>query len=93
MPEPLLKAHGLTKQYGQVKALQGADFDVEPGEVLVIDGEGLRSLRPFEPAPPRSWSPPTLVGYVDRSRSLSHPAPPHTEEPTFTFFYLGVNSA
>ncbi len=39
MPEPLLKAHGLTKQYGQVKALQGADFDVEPGEVVALIGD------------------------------------------------------
>jgi amidophosphoribosyltransferase len=36
--------------------LIAAEFvrDVEPGELLVIDSEGLRSLRPFEPAPPRS---------------------------------------
>ncbi len=39
MPEPLLEAHGLTKQYGQVKALQGADFDVEPGEVVALIGD------------------------------------------------------
>ncbi len=31
MSEPLFRAEGLTKQYGQVKALQGADFDVAGG--------------------------------------------------------------
>jgi amidophosphoribosyltransferase len=27
--------------------------DVEPGEIVVIDGEGLRSMKPFPPAPKR----------------------------------------
>ncbi len=33
----------------------GAEFvrDVEPGEVVVLDAQGLRSLRPFPPAPRR----------------------------------------
>ena len=39
MSEPLLKAQGLTKQYGQVKALQGADFDVHAGEVVALIGD------------------------------------------------------
>ena len=39
MAEPLLRATGLTKQYGQVKALQGADFDVHAGEVVALIGD------------------------------------------------------
>ena len=39
MSEPLLRATGLTKQYGQVKALQGADFDVHAGEVVALIGD------------------------------------------------------
>jgi len=33
----------------------GADFvrDIEPGEVVVIDADGVRSLRPFAPEPRR----------------------------------------
>jgi amidophosphoribosyltransferase len=35
--------------------LIGAEYvrDVEPGEMLVFDGAGMRSLRPMPPAPPR----------------------------------------
>jgi amidophosphoribosyltransferase len=35
--------------------LIGAEYvrDVEPGEMIVIDGTGMRSLRPLPPAPPR----------------------------------------
>jgi amidophosphoribosyltransferase len=35
--------------------LIGAEYvrDVEPGEMLVLDGTGMRSLRPMPPAPPR----------------------------------------
>jgi amidophosphoribosyltransferase len=35
--------------------LIGAEYvrDVEPGEMIVIDGQGMRSLRPLPPAPPR----------------------------------------
>lgn len=36
---PLLSARGLTKQYGQVKALTGADFDVAAGEVVALIGD------------------------------------------------------
>ena len=39
MAEPLLRAIGLAKQYGQVKALQGADFDVAAGEVVALIGD------------------------------------------------------
>ncbi|GAB3461454.1 ATP-binding cassette domain-containing protein [Kineococcus endophyticus] len=39
MSEPLFRAEGLTKQYGQVKALQGADFDVAAGEVVALIGD------------------------------------------------------
>jgi len=39
MPEPLLRAAGLTKRYGQVHALQGADFTAYPGEVVALVGD------------------------------------------------------
>jgi simple sugar transport system ATP-binding protein len=39
MPEPLLRAAGLTKRYGQVHALQGADFTAHPGEVVALIGD------------------------------------------------------
>jgi fructose transport system ATP-binding protein len=29
--EPILEAHGLVKKYGQVVALNGADFELYPG--------------------------------------------------------------
>src|SRR5207248_2923794 len=38
MTEPLLRAAGLTKRYGQVHALQGADFSANPGEVVARIG-------------------------------------------------------
>jgi amidophosphoribosyltransferase len=42
--------------------LIGAEYvrDVEPGEMIIIDGTGIRSLRPFDPAPPR----PCIFEYV-----------------------------
>ncbi|GIH13826.1 ATP-binding cassette domain-containing protein [Rugosimonospora africana] len=39
MTEPLLEARGLTKRYGQVQALQGADFTAYPGEVVALIGD------------------------------------------------------
>jgi fructose transport system ATP-binding protein len=38
-PGPILEAHGLVKRYGQVVALDGADFDLYPGEILAIIGD------------------------------------------------------
>jgi len=38
-PTPLLEARGLTKRYGQVEALRGADFSVYPGEVVALLGD------------------------------------------------------
>ncbi len=37
--EPILKARGLTKKYGHVVALNQADFDLYPGEVLGVIGD------------------------------------------------------
>ncbi|MEO9167193.1 MAG: ATP-binding cassette domain-containing protein [Aestuariivirga sp.] len=37
--EPILKARGLFKRYGTVVALNGADFDLYPGEVLGVIGD------------------------------------------------------
>src|SRR3954454_8226023 len=39
MPEPLLRAAGLTKRYGQVLALRGAAFTAYPGEVVALIGD------------------------------------------------------
>jgi simple sugar transport system ATP-binding protein len=35
----LLRAVGLTKSYGHVQALRGADFDVRPGEIVALLGD------------------------------------------------------
>ncbi len=39
MTEPLLAARGLTKRYGQVHALESADFSAYPGEVVALIGD------------------------------------------------------
>jgi simple sugar transport system ATP-binding protein len=39
MTEPLLLARALTRRYGQVYALQGADFSAYPGEVVALIGD------------------------------------------------------
>jgi fructose transport system ATP-binding protein len=36
---PVLEARGLVKRYGQVVALNGADFELYPGEILAIIGD------------------------------------------------------
>ncbi|MCT2592424.1 ATP-binding cassette domain-containing protein [Streptomyces sp. N2-109] len=38
-PSPVLRARGLVKRYGHVTALDGADFDLYPGEVLAVIGD------------------------------------------------------
>ncbi|MGY2897185.1 ATP-binding cassette domain-containing protein [Deinococcus sp. UYEF24] len=38
-PTPLLEARGITKRYGQVEALRGADFTVYPAEVVALLGD------------------------------------------------------
>ena len=37
--QPILTARGLSKRYGQVVALNQADFDLYPGEVLAVIGD------------------------------------------------------
>ncbi|MBX2805579.1 MAG: ATP-binding cassette domain-containing protein [Hyphomicrobiales bacterium] len=37
--EPILKARGLVKHYGRVTALDDADFDLLPGEILAVIGD------------------------------------------------------
>jgi len=39
MADPLLEARDLTKNYGQVRALDGASFTVYPGEVVALIGD------------------------------------------------------
>ena len=39
MSTPILEARGLTRQFGQVTALDGADFDVNAGEVVALIGD------------------------------------------------------
>jgi len=36
---PVLEARGLTRRFGQVTALDGADFDIYPGEVVALIGD------------------------------------------------------
>lgn len=38
-PEPILTARGLVKRYGRVTAIDGADFDLYPGEILAVIGD------------------------------------------------------
>lgn len=38
-PEPVLTARGLVKRYGRVTALNNADFDLYPGEILAVIGD------------------------------------------------------
>ena len=37
--QPVLEAKGLTKRYGQVVAMDGADFELLPGEILAVIGD------------------------------------------------------
>lgn len=37
--EPILKARGLVKRYGKVTAIDKADFDLMPGEILAVIGD------------------------------------------------------
>ncbi len=39
MSNPVLKARGLVKRYGRVTALDHADFDLYPGEILAVIGD------------------------------------------------------
>lgn len=36
---PILSAHGLTKRYGRVTALDTCDFELYPGEILAVIGD------------------------------------------------------
>jgi fructose transport system ATP-binding protein len=38
-PTPVLEARGLVKRYGHVTALDGADFQLLPGEILAVIGD------------------------------------------------------
>jgi len=39
MTTPVLQARGLVKRYGHVTALDHADFDLMPGEILAVVGD------------------------------------------------------
>jgi fructose transport system ATP-binding protein len=39
VPTPVLAARGLVKRYGNVTALDGADFELFPGEILAVIGD------------------------------------------------------
>ena len=34
--EPILQARGIVKRYGHVTAIDGADFELYPGEILAV---------------------------------------------------------
>jgi ABC-2 type transport system ATP-binding protein len=36
--QPVIRARGLTKRYGSVKALDGIDFEIEPGRIIGLIG-------------------------------------------------------
>ena len=36
---PILSARGIHKRYGNVTAIDGADFDLYPGEILAVIGD------------------------------------------------------
>lgn len=38
-PTPVMQARGLVKRYGHVTALDGADFELRPGEILAVIGD------------------------------------------------------
>src|SRR2546425_4291406 len=38
-PTPVLETRGLVKRYGHVTALDGADFELYPGEILAVIGD------------------------------------------------------
>ena len=38
-PEPVLQARGLIKRFGRVTAIDNADFDLLPGEILAVIGD------------------------------------------------------
>jgi fructose transport system ATP-binding protein len=38
-PEPIVEARGLVKRFGQVTALDGADFELYPAEILAVIGD------------------------------------------------------
>ncbi|MDB5587357.1 MAG: rbsA, partial [Devosia sp.] len=38
-PQPILSATGLQKRYGKVVALDNADFELMPGEILAVIGD------------------------------------------------------
>jgi fructose transport system ATP-binding protein len=38
-PQPIVQARGLIKRYGRVVALDNADFDLLPGEILAVIGD------------------------------------------------------
>ena len=37
--EPILRARGLVKRYGRVTSIDGADFELYPGEILAVIGD------------------------------------------------------
>ncbi len=39
MTEPILEAKGLSRSFGHVRALDAADFDIYPGEVVAVIGD------------------------------------------------------
>jgi len=55
MAEALLRVEDLNKSYGEVVAVDGVSFEVEPGEIVVLNGHGPESYRLEEADGPKSF--------------------------------------
>ena len=66
--QPILAARGLMKRYGTVVAMNGADFDLYPGEIVAVIGDNLRSVRPGSPL---RWRRPPIASATTPKPGLS----------------------
>lgn len=58
IPEPILRCQGVSRHFGAVRALDGVDFEVRPGEVMALVGDngagkstlikGIAGSQPFD---------------------------------------------
>ena len=70
---PAISVHGLKKSYGEVKAVKGVDFEIQPGEVFGLlgpNGAGkTTTVEILEGLRPRSEGQVAVLGFdPDRQR-------------------------